>query len=218
MRKVIGIIVADPNEIHIVKEFHFIKKIANKNFEVNLYSFLNNNIYVIFSKIGLVNAAIATQYLIDQFEVEQIWNYGAVGGSLNTNLHDVIIPKKFYYHDVITPWYKRGQTPNEEEFYLNSFKKTSEFNIASGQSFVGNEEYIKKINLHFKVDLFDMESCAIAQVCHRNNIPFYCIKAISDIIGKTHTNILDINKSISTASKKALTKMLHLLKKELIKI
>ncbi len=56
-----------------------------------------------------------------------------------------------------------------------------------------------------------MESCAIAQVCFKNNIPFYCVKGVSDIIGENKLNKKDINLRISQASKKALDKLIKLL-------
>ena len=118
----------------------------------------------------------------------------------------MIIPHKFFYYDVITPWYKFGQVPNEKEYYLNSFSDHNNINIASGHSFIDDLEQIKKIKEKIDVDIFDMESCAIAQVCHKNNIPFYCVKAVSDIIGNNLLSKRDINERIHIASKKALEK------------
>lgn len=210
MRKVVGLVIADENELHNFNQLKFVKQFINK-FHVNLYEFKNFLIYVIHSKIGIVNSAIATQFLIDEHKVEEIWNYGAVGGSNKTKLHQVIIPKKFYYFDVSTPWYKYGQVPQEKEFYINSFWIWDDFNIASGQSFIDNLIDFKKIKNKINIDLIDMESCAIAQTCFKNKINFYCVKSISDIIGNTKNDLFDINNSIRIASKKAFDKLLSLM-------
>lgn len=212
MRSKIGLVIADKNEIHNLDEFIFLKTHYKNNFIVDEFSFENVLIFVINSGIGITNSAISTQFLIDVFNVESIWNYGAVGGSKKMKLHQIVIPKKFYYHDVITPWYKRGQTPQENEYYLNSFKKTDNINIASGQSFVFDEQYVNEVKKELDVDLFDMEATAIAQVCYKNNISFYSIKCVSDLIGISKTNNFDINNSINKSSKKSLKALIQSIK------
>lgn len=210
-KKRIGLIIADPNEIHDLNKFIYIKTFEKKNFKVDLFEFNNKHIYVINSLIGVVNASMVCQYLIDNYSVSEIWNYGAVGATKSLNVYDVIIPNKFFYFDVRTPWYKLGQVPNEKEYYTNSFAQCDDINIASGHSFIDEENIINELSSKLNVDLFDMESCAIAQVCFKNNIPFYCVKGVSDIIGNNKMNKENINLKISQASKKALDKLIELL-------
>lgn len=212
MRKIIGIIVADPFELHHLKEFQFVKLCENDVFCIEMFLFGKYDIYVCNSKIGITNAAITTQHLIDKYNVEEIWNYGAVGSSNNIKLHQVVIPQKFFYFDVTTPWYKRGQVPQEKPYFKNSILDCDSINLATGQSFVCSSEEVKLLKQQLDVDLFDMEACAIAQVCDRNQISFFCVKSVSDVIGYTDTKLVDINESISIASKKALDKMIQLLK------
>ena len=69
----IGIIVADENEIFEFPHFMKLKKIyKNSQFEVKKYKFNKKTFFLIHSGIGLINAAIATQYLIDNFKVRKI--------------------------------------------------------------------------------------------------------------------------------------------------
>ncbi|MGL5643782.1 MAG: 5'-methylthioadenosine nucleosidase, partial [Metamycoplasmataceae bacterium] len=127
-------------------------------------------------------------------------------------LFDVIIPNRFYFHDVKTPWYPRGQTPGERQFWNNGFENTSNINIASGNSFIDKKEEVENIQKDLDVDLFDMESCAIAQVCWKNKIPFYSVKGVSDIINVTTSNDKkNINENIAKASKKSFDKLISLL-------
>lgn len=207
--KTIGLVIADDNEIHENSELVFIEQLDDQNFNVKKYS-LNNCCYilVIHSGIGLVNSAIATQHLIDKYNVVQIWNYGAVGSMGELNIYDIVKPKKFFFFDVITPWYKRGQIPGEKEYFESSFKNSDNFNIASGNSFLIDLNYIKDLKNEIDVHMIDMESCAIAQTCFKNNVPFFCIKAISDIIGKNCIQKNEINRVINQASKIAFKKMI----------
>ncbi len=210
-RNKIGLIIADENEIQPFESFHLVK-IYQDQFKVSHYLFNQINVYVINSKIGLVNATIATQFLIDKFNLKHIWNYGAVGATNKLKQYDVVIPNKFFFYDVITPWYKRGQTPNEKEYYLNSLNTNNniEINIGSGNSFVSNVKYVEDIKKDLNIDLFDMESCAMAQTCDKNNVRFYCIKGVSDVIGKSNIEKENINLAISKASKYAFDFMIKI--------
>ncbi|MGL5643602.1 MAG: hypothetical protein ACRCW3_02400, partial [Metamycoplasmataceae bacterium] len=128
MIKIWGLIIADPNEIH-ASDLKFFKESQIDSLTFIHYQWKDIEIIAIESGIGIVNAAMMTQKLIDNFNVEKILNYGAVGGTNRIKLFDVIIPNRFYFHDVKTPWYPRGQTPGERQFWNNGFENTSNINI-----------------------------------------------------------------------------------------
>ncbi|MGL4252396.1 MAG: hypothetical protein ACRCRQ_02510, partial [Metamycoplasmataceae bacterium] len=109
MIKIWGLIIADPNEIH-ASDLKFFKESQIDSLTFIHYQWKDIEIIAIESGIGIVNAAMMTQKLIDNFNVEKILNYGAVWGTNKIKLFDVIIPNRFYFHDVKTPWYPRGQT------------------------------------------------------------------------------------------------------------
>lgn len=199
-----AIIVADINE-KVKLPFKKLKETKASGFTFSLYE---KDIVLVHSGIGLVNAAAAAQALIEDFKIKEIFNYGAVGGSAGVRLFDVIIPQRIYYHDVITPWYKRGQTPGEKEYY--EFKSEG-VNLASGSSFIDSKEKLKDIQKEIPVDIFDMEAAAIAQVCDKNKIKFTCIKSVSDIIGSDVKDVKLINEQINKAGKLAFEKLLSLL-------
>jgi adenosylhomocysteine nucleosidase len=56
--------------------------------------------------------------------------------------------------------------------------------IASGDIFVSRREDIDRIKaLYPDVMAVDMESAAIAHVCHLKSVPFVCIRVVSDTPG-----------------------------------
>lgn len=203
----IGIIIADKFEIH-----NFPWKLKEEK-NINQFSFkvFENNIVVVNSGIGIANAAAATQELISSFNVEKLFNYGAVGGNDKVNVYDLITPKHIFYHDVFTPWYKRGQTPGEKEFYSNSLNNLMTNNLGSGSSFLADSKSIEEVSKELNVDIFDMETAAIAQIADKNNIPLGVIKCVSDSIGSTDTDLEDINTRISKAGKLAFEELIKII-------
>ena len=205
----IGIIVADKNEI---SNFPF--KIKSKK-KINQFEFIiyDNDIVFINSGIGIANAASATQELISSFNIKEIINYGAIGASTNLNIFDIITPEKIYYHDVLTPWYKRGKTPGEKNYYKNGISSKNNYNLASGSSFITDEKYINDLKKELNVDIFDMETAGIAQIADKNNIEIIIFKVVSDLIGNTNAdNLENINIRIQKAGKIAFNKVLEYLK------
>lgn len=208
----IGIIVADENEI---SKFDFPlkeKKIIGQ-FTFNIFDIDSKEVVLVHSGIGIANAAAATQELISSLNVKEIYNYGAVGGDKTLEVFDLIAPKKIYYHDVITPWYKRGQTPGENEYYYNNISLKKNNNLASGSSFLADYKVIEDIQRDLDVNIFDMETSAMAQIAHKNNIPLNVIKCVSDLVGKDSTKLGDINSRIEKAGLIAFNKTIELIRK-----
>lgn len=208
----IGIIVADPNEINKF-EFEKIKTEKINQFEFNIYKINGKEVVVVHSGIGIANAAAATQELISSYNVESIYNYGAVGGDDTVEVFDLIAPERIYFHDVVTPWYKRGQTPNEKEYFVNSLSLENKNNLGSGSSFLSSKELIDTVKKDIDVNIFDMETAAIAQIADKNNVKLYVIKCVSDSIGKTDDSLGNINERIQKAGLIAFKKTIELIKK-----
>ena len=88
------------------------------SFKYNIYEYNNKEIIVVKCGVGISLAASCTELFIFHFKPIMVLNYGAVGGSNKLKLFQVIIPKKIFFHDVITPWYPRGQIPYQSPFYF----------------------------------------------------------------------------------------------------
>ncbi len=151
--------------------------------------------------IGKVNAAIHTQYLIDNYSIEYLINVG-VAGSLSTELTfgDVVVANDLVEHDMDVSGFNLplGQIPRMDVFAFksdpillecaNKIKtenhKTVIGRIVSGDQFIDNKLKAESLYNHFNALACEMEGAAIAHACHVNNIPFIVIRSLSDMAGQ----------------------------------
>lgn len=145
--------------------------------------------------IGKVNAAVTTLTMIDNFHVKAIVNSGVAGGTGGgAGILDVIIADRIAYHDVwCGPGTEWGQASGFPAFFecpldVEAVKELADVKhglLASGDIFVSRPEDIERIKkLNPDVMAVDMESAAIAQVCHLKNVPFIVVRVISDTPGE----------------------------------
>lgn len=162
--------------------------------------FCNENVRVEKCGIGKVNAALGAQRMINEFHPDVIISSGCAGGNGDDiRIQDVVVSKEVTYHDVycgkaIDDKTIYGQVQGlparyQADPYL--LRKSSELKvenveihqglIVTGDWFVDTKEKMRSI-----IDLFpeakavDMESCAIAQTCYINKVPFISFRVISD--------------------------------------
>lgn len=152
--------------------------------------------------IGKVNAAIGTMTLIDHFSPDLIINTGVAGGTGgNAGVLDIVVGTRIAYHDVwCGPGTQWGDAAGCPRFFhtadaVNSLPCLHEGDtvkhglVASGDVFVSDPAVLQHIrSLYPDVDAVDMESAAIAQVCYLRDVPFACMRVISDTPG-TDDNI-----------------------------
>ena len=192
----IGIIFAMKEELD---EFlNIVEKVNEyKIFDLDFYecNYNDKNLVLVESGIGKFNAARATQILIDNMEVEYIFNVG-VAGSVNKNVKvlDIVIGEKLVQHDFdITAFnHEKGYIPNigdkfiESDSYLLKIalevgdETTHKGVIASGDIFCTEEAMSSKIATKFGALCVEMEGASIAQVSYLSHIPFLVIRSISD--------------------------------------
>ena len=155
----------------------------------------NKKMILVESGIGKVNAARATQILIDNMMVDYIFNIGVAGSvSDKVNVFDIVLGSKLVQHDFdITAFnHEKGYIPNigvymnSDEYLLELARNTKvdtnvhEGVIASGDIFVTSPEMSKKICTKFNALAVEMEGSSIAQVCKLCHIPYLVIRSISD--------------------------------------
>ncbi len=175
-----------------------VKSIAGNEFyagQLNGVSFV-----IVKCGIGKVNAAVATQAMIDHFDVDIIINTG-VAGSLSNSLDvfDIVVSSDLVQHDFDTSvvgdeiglvaGFDSVAFEVEESLCILALETGQEiFNdvkvykgrIATGDQFVSSKEVKDKIVKQFGAVCTEMEGCAIAQTCKLNNMPFLVIRSISD--------------------------------------
>ncbi len=153
--------------------------------------------------IGKVNAALGAQRMIDEFHPDCIISSGCAGGNGDdVNVQDVVVSSELCYHDVycgkaIDNSTQYGQVqgmPARYQADSRLLEKACQLSInhaqytihagliVTGDWFVDSKEKMREIIGHFpEAKAVDMESCAIAQTCHINKVPFISFRVISDI-------------------------------------
>ena len=148
------------------------------------------------SGIATVNAAIQTVEMIRQYKPDCIISSGCAGGNGDDiHLQDVVASSELTYHDVycgkaIDSSTVYGQVQGlparyQADPYLLEKAKLAGAKpglIVTGDWFVDSKEKMHEIIGHFpEAKAVDMESAAIAQVCHIYKVPFISFRVISDI-------------------------------------
>lgn len=141
--------------------------------------------------IGKVNAAAGTMYLIDS-GCDCILNFGLSGGLKGVGPGDFIAPDSFLEHDFdLTPLgYKPCEKPGQAYIYYADKQLTDIFcntgfvkqtgTAVCGDRFISDKESRNYLINTFSATSCDMETAAIASVCHMSNIPFASLRRISD--------------------------------------
>ena len=150
--------------------------------------------------IGKVNAAMGTLMLVNNFTPNYVINTGVAGGAdTKVNVMDVVAGARVAYHDVwCGPESVLGQVQGLP-LYFEGAKRLIDLVperdhihkglICSGDQFIDTIEAVSRIKGNFPDALaVDMESGAIAQVCHLNKVPFLALRVISDSPGASHDN------------------------------
>ena len=206
----VGIICAGDREVApflpIICECKTTEKAMLKFYEGTIS---NVEVVVLFSGVCKVNAAIATQILIDTFHVNTIINAGTVGG-MNEKLEifDTVISTEVAYHDVspnilteFHPWLETVFFKADQGLLsvakmavdkLEQKYKVFWGRMVTGEAFIADEGR-KKINEQFEPLTVDMETASIAHVCYVNNIPFISVRSITDTASHSGTGHFEEN-------------------------
>lgn len=196
-----GIIVAEPEEYEAMEQIIKIEK-RNRIYELTFAegTIKGKSCVVVKCGIGKVNAARATQLLIDTYKPEYIIDVGVAGG-LNPRLQigDIVIGDCLVQHDfditafghtkgyitgigdkiysddiLVAKLDKLIKNPEDRKYQI--LKGT----IASGDIFCTKVEMKDKIYAKFNAQCVEMEGAAVAQVCYLCNVPFIVLRSISD--------------------------------------
>ena len=153
--------------------------------------------------IGKINAALGAQRMINEFHPDCIISSGCAGGNGDdVNVQDVVYSTELCYHDVycgtaIDNTTVFGQVQGlparykPDAFLIEKAQQLSTLTpqltihgglVVTGDWFVDSKNKMREIVSHFpELKAVDMESCAIAQTCFINKVPFISLRLISDI-------------------------------------
>jgi 5'-methylthioadenosine nucleosidase len=143
--------------------------------------------------VGTVGAALACYEVLKTHEPDVVVNCGTAGGFARkgSKIGDVYLIDEVKYHDRRIPipgyaeygvgCYKTLETPNLRD----RMKELKGGVCTTGNSLDATDtdrEMMEKNDASVK----EMEACAIAHVCAMFNVPFLCVKAITDIVDGPH--------------------------------
>lgn len=207
----IGIIGAMDEEVELLKNHMNWKdsvRVANSDFYIGEME--GQDVVVLKSGIGKVNAAIATTILFERFKPDFIINTGSAGGfHPDLEVGDLVISEEVVHHDVdVTAFdYKYGQVPGLPPTFqaapqlvdkaISAAEKLDGIRamkglISTGDSFMQAKDKVNEARGKFpEMIAAEMEAAAIAQVSYQYSCPFVIIRALSDIAGKESSVTFD---------------------------
>lgn len=153
------------------------------------------------SGIGKVNAAVRVADVIRNEQPDYVINSGVAGG-IGAGLRpgDIVVGARTCYHDV---WCGEGEWGQIQglPLYFEADRHLIEVSeevvderariglICTGDQFVSDVEQLDLIRSRFPDgQAVDMESTAIAQVCHLYSVPFLSLRVVSDTPGMVNDN------------------------------
>lgn len=146
--------------------------------------------------IGKVNAAVGAVEMIDHFAPDAVISTGVAGGaSVELETQEVVVSTEACYHDAYCGEEQQmGQIMGlparfaadsrllEVAKSLDCGTKITPGLIVTGDWFVDSRDKMRSILDNFPDAMaVDMESAAIAHVCHLRQVPFISFRIISDI-------------------------------------
>lgn len=192
--KKIGVVIADDWEYKPFKEraaqYNAAEGTLN-GFETVEFDVDGKKVFGIKSLNGKVNAAAATAMMIMKEKPDCIMNVGLSGAVHGVRRGTVFAGKSFIEcdFDLTALDYELGAKPDQEYVYFSDEETLSlipekynipALNCGTGDLFLTKNETKAFYYEKFGINTFDMETAAIASVCHNCNVPFLSIRKVSD--------------------------------------
>ncbi len=191
-----GIIVAMEKELRLLTPSLYMPQITEeKGFTFYSGTIGSRKVCIMKCGIGKVNAAVGTAAMIDTFHPHLIINTGVAGGTGAAGILDVVLADRIAYHDIwCGPGTEEGDAAGCPRFFTPpaavlrlpcaTARGIKHGLVCSGDRFISTPAEVKHIlGLYPDALAVDMESAAIAHVCHLRNVPFVCLRVISDTPG-----------------------------------
>lgn len=167
-------------------------------FEYTVGRLGGNTLYIMECGIGKVNAAVGASELMAHMQTDVVVSTGVAGGiDEKAGVMEVVAASEVVYHDV---WCGNGNEVGQIQdmparfvcdgrllsvaVSLDASVPVHAGLICTGDKFITERAELDAIKAEFPEGLaVDMESAAIAQVCHLYRVPFISFRIISDTPG-----------------------------------
>ena len=153
------------------------------------------NLVILKCGAGEIAAAGGTQFLISEYKVDMIINFGVVGGltpemaKTKTCVVEQVVHYDFdtsavdnwevgRYDDYPTPYIPTTKALVDKAVSLNP--DLMPVICASADKFIADPA--RKLNRQFGAKICEMEAAGIVLICNRNKVPCLLIKSVSDSI------------------------------------
>ena len=169
--------------------------------------------------VGKVNAAMGAQLLISLYHPDLVLNAGVAGCFENVPIGTIVLAEGFVQHDVDTTAIGDPvglvSTVNQIQFPtadLPAAKAAMDATgvpyrtgwVATGDWFATECDRARWIADTFRPLLIEMEGCAAAQVCWRNDVEFLALKSVSDCVLAHHDFYFNFPQAMRDLNKTAL--------------
>lgn len=166
-------------------------------YKVLCYEAKDYAIYVLSCGAGEIAAAAGTQFLISEFKVDMIVNFGVVGGlTEEMEKSGICVVESVVHYDFDTSEADSAEVGRYlayPDIYIPAtpklVEKAQEFQpllkkviCASGDKFIGAAEKKRELHRIFGADICEMEAAGIVLTSNRNKVPCLLIKAVADSI------------------------------------
>lgn len=195
----IGFVIADENEyipfLNFAREHNCVEMKRRGKDSVS-FKHADKKLIAVKAGIGKVNAAAAAAFLIADDNVDAVISFGLSGAVSGLSKNDIVAGTSYTEcdFDLTAIGYPLGKKPQDICVYpadlklLNAAMKIQGIKQAvcgCGDIFLADKEKKNLYKETFGINEFDMETGAVASVCHDAGIPFLSIRQISDTADDT---------------------------------
>lgn len=229
----IGIISAMSSEKkYLLEQSEIEETVVYGNMEYHIGTLCGKDVVITSAGVGKSFAAAGAALMLDNFNITEVIFTGIAGGVGDaTKVLDIVISTDLVMHDYgdqtndgfvwDASWTEDGYIPADTALCAKTYaaalgvvgkENVHLGTIATGDQFIASEIYVAELQNKFNAIACEMEGCAVALICHNNDVPFVVIRAMSDKAdGKANSSIENFGATAADNSGKIVCALLDLL-------
>ncbi|HTK84133.1 MAG TPA: nucleosidase [Patescibacteria group bacterium] len=169
------------------------------------------NEMIVYTGVGKVNAAYALTKAISKKRPALVFNLGSAASRTHPR-GSVLLCTKFYQRDMdVSPLgFPVGVTPFSSHSQILDLNHT--LHDAQGHTCSSGDNFVTSGVCPQNCDVFDMEAYSLALVCKNEDIPFFCLKYVTDdgneqAAADWQQNVKNSGRALSDAYRKILSEV-----------